>query len=244
MNRLLIVFLTLSLVFSGCFLFGEEQVENVTENVTPPPPPPPPVPVVSITSPGTGETVTVPAGGGDVTLILSTQNLLLKPPGGLQKVGEGHFKLFVDGAETETFNSKIYSISGLAVGEHTVGVELVHNDGASYVPRIYKDVIFTVEEEAPDVYVPQEYEVTIKDFEYQPASITVKQTDSVTWVNKGSFPRSATCFLGGKEVFNTGVLGPGQSKTLTFSDLLECEYYSTTHPIMKANIKVESNGME
>ncbi|MBD3210913.1 hypothetical protein GF318_06045 [Candidatus Micrarchaeota archaeon] len=241
MDRLLIALVALSLVFSGCFLLEEEEEENVTENVTPPPPPPPPNPGIAITSPTEGETILMEGETSDVTLVLSSQNLVLMPPGGTKQTGEGHFRLTLDGTVMGTFASKIHVIEGLGPGSHTLEVELLHNDGTSYMPRIAKQVTFTLEQQEPEEYEPQEYNVIMKDFEYEPASLTVKQTDSVTWVNEGNFPRSATCFKDGAEVFNTGVLGPGQSRTLAFNDVLECEYYSTTHPPMKGTLTVESN---
>jgi plastocyanin len=236
--------MALSILLSGCFLLAEEQ--NVTQNVTPPPPPPPPPPAPSftITSPTNGEIVMAQEETGDVTVIMSTTNLLLRPEGGAMRVGEGHFKFTLDGQEMGTAASKIYTLSDVELGSHSLDVELVHNDGTSYVPRIYRGVSFTLEQEEPEVYVPQEHAVTVKDFEYEPQDLTIKQTDSVTWTNEGNFPRSATCFIEGQEVFSTGVLANGDSATVTFDDIMECEYYSTTHPIMKGKIKVESNGME
>jgi len=240
MRQILFSLMLLSVVLSGCFLMAEEEV-NVTENETPPPPPPTPVPSFTITSPSNGEVVIVQDETGDATLVMSTQNLLLRAPGGAKKVGEGHFKFTVDGTSAGTGNSKIHVLSGLSLGSHTVEVELVHNDGTSYVPRIMRTLSFTVEQAVPEVYEPENYEVSIRDFEYNPASITVKQTDTITWTNDGAFPRSATCFIDGKQIFDTGVLGPGQSKTITMDSLGTCEYYATTHRAMTGTVTVESN---
>lgn len=240
MRLLLLALMVLGVVLSGCMFLGEEE-QNVTPNVTPPPPPPPPTPSFMITSPGSGEVLIVPEETADVTLVISTQNLLLKPPGGTEKVGEGHFSLMINGVSGGTFSSKIKVLGGLELGTHTVEVELLNNEGTSYYPRIAQEVTFTLEQEEPEVYVPKEHTVKILDFEYQPSSITVKQTDSVTWVNEGSFPRSATCFADGTEVFDTGVFGPGESAAVTFNDVMECEYYSLTHMVMKGTITVESN---
>jgi plastocyanin len=232
--------MALSILLSGCFFLAQE--ENVTQNVTPPPPPPPPpASSFTITSPTNGEVVMAQEETGDVTVIMSTNNLMLRPEGGAKKAGEGHFEFTLDGEDAGTAASKIYTLSALELGSHSLEVELVHNDGTSYVPRIFRSVSFTLEQEEPEVYVPQEHTVTIKDFDYEPQDLTVKQTDSVTWVNEGNFPRTATCFLDGQEMFSTGVLANGESATITFDDIMECEYYSTTHPIMKGNLEVISN---
>ncbi len=239
MKSLVLVLLLASITLTGCVIFEEEV--NVTENVTPPPPPPPPpTPSFSITSPMSGELVMVQTAPGDVNLVMSTSNLILRSKGGSKKIGEGHFKITLDNGASDTSSSKIYVLSGVDEGSHTVEVELVHNDGTSYSPRITKSVTFSVEEEEPDVYVPQEYTVKVKDFTYEPAELTVTVSDKVTFVNEGAFPRSATCFINGKEIFDTDILATGKSATITMNQVMECEYYATTHRAMTGKITVKA----
>ncbi len=244
MRHLLFGLVLITLIIAGCL--GPEQPQNVTNetNVTPPPPPPVKTPSFTISSPGAGEVVLVQGDTGDVTLTMSTQNLMLKQPGGAAKTGEGHFKVTVDGGTPLTVTTKTYVLSGLAPGEHIVKVELFNNDKTSYSPKISKEVTFTVEKEKPAEYIPQDYTVTIKDFAYEPASLTVKVSDRVTWKNDGAYPRSATCFINGKQAFDTTVLGPNKTATITMNQTMDCEYYSVTHMAMKGHITVESNGME
>jgi plastocyanin len=135
-------------------------------------------------------------------------------------------------------------MTGLRLGEHTVRVELLNNDRTPYSPAISSEVTFTIQKEAPREYIQQNYKVTIRDFTYEPASITVKVKDTVTFVNNGAFPRSATCFINGKEVFDTKIISPGQNATVTFTEIMECEYYATTHRLMTGRIKVVSNGVD
>jgi plastocyanin len=231
-------------MIGGCL--GPEQPQNVTNdtNVTPPPPPPVKTPSFTITSPGEGETVLIQGETGDITLLMGTQNLVLKQPGGMAKNGEGHFKITVDNGNPLTVSTKTYVLSGISVGQHTVKVELYNNDRTAYSPSISQQVTFNVEKETPAEYIPQEYTVSIEDFTYDPAQLTVKVGDSVTWENTGAYPRSATCFINGKQVFDTTVLGPGKSATITMNETMDCEYYSVTHMAMKGHIKVESNGTE
>lgn len=239
MKSLVLVLLLASITLTGCVIFEEEQ--NVTENVTPPPPPPPaPTPSFTISSPLSGELVVLQTAPGDVNLVMSTSNLILKSAGGTKKVGEGHFQITLDNVLSGTSNSKIYVLSGVEEGSHTVEVELLHNDGTSYSPRITKSVSFSVEEEEPEVYVPKEYTVKVKDFSYEPAELTVNVSDKVTFVNEGAFPRSATCFINGKEVFDTDILATGKSATITMDKALECEYYATTHRAMTGKITVKA----
>jgi plastocyanin len=239
----LILVLLACLTMTGCVMF-EEQV-NVTENVTEPPPPPPaPTPSFSISSPLSGELVMIAEEYGDINLVMSTSNLILRPDGGMKKIGEGHFMISIDGELPVKSSSKIFVIPAMTAGEHNVEVELVHNDETSYSPKIVQSVSYTVEQEEPEEYVPQEYTVDVQDFTYEPESLTVKVSDKVTFTNKGNFPRSATCFIGGSEVFDTEVIASGDSVTITMNRIMECEYYSITHMAMKGTIKVESNGME
>ncbi|MFH0738196.1 MAG: hypothetical protein V1827_06130 [Candidatus Micrarchaeota archaeon] len=228
-------------MISGCSSPTPEQ--NIT-NETAPPPPPAKAPIISITSPSQGEVVLSPEETSDVTLSISTQYLTLKAPGGAAKAGEGHFRIIIDGGSPQTLSNKNYLMSGLALGEHTVSVELLNNDRSPYSPSVKKTVTFTVEKEPPAVYVPQEYTVSIKDFSYDPSSLSGKVSDKVTFVNTGAYPRSATCFIEGKQVFDTAILATGKSATIIVDSEYECEYYSTTFRAMTGFLKVESNGME
>ena len=243
MKSLVLVLLLASVMLSGCLIFGME--ENVTENVTepPPPPPPPPTPSFSITSPLDGEEVTIPYEGGDVNLIMTTQNLILKPLGGSMKIGEGHFSITVDGM-SDTSASKIYVISDIEPGSHTVEVELLHNDGSSYIPRITDTVTFTVKKMEPEKYVPVTHTVSIKDFKYEPSSLTIKSGDSITFTNDGAYPRSATCYYKGKEVFDTEIIATGKSATVTVTQIGTFEFYATTHRAMTGTLTVESSELD
>jgi LPXTG-motif cell wall-anchored protein len=79
--------------------------------------------------------------------------------------------------------------------------------------------------------------VTIADFSFSPASLTVNQGDTVTWVNNGPTPHSATANNGS---FNTGILKAGQSASHTFSQAGTFSYYCQPHPYMKATIVVQA----
>ncbi len=228
-------------LFSGCVIFGEEQ--NVTnETEPPPPPPPPPNPVVSIVSPTAGEVMMSQGDTLDVTLAISTQNLLLKSPGGAAKKGEGHFRVTVDDGVPQTVTTKNYLVSGLAVGEHTIKVEVLNNDRTQYSPSIMREVQFTIEREKPAEYVPVDHTVTIDDKGFKPADLTVKVGDRVTWVNSGKMPQTATCFIAARKVFDTGSIASGNSATITMGEEFECDYYSQLFRALTAKITVESNG--
>ncbi|HEX6654137.1 MAG TPA: cupredoxin family copper-binding protein [Thermoleophilaceae bacterium] len=79
--------------------------------------------------------------------------------------------------------------------------------------------------------------VTIADFSFTPGSLTISQGDTVTWVNNGPTPHSATANDGS---FNTGILKAGQSASHTFSQAGTFSYYCQPHPFMKATVVVQA----
>jgi LPXTG-motif cell wall-anchored protein len=79
--------------------------------------------------------------------------------------------------------------------------------------------------------------VTIKDFEFAPATITINQGDTVTWTNDGPSAHSATA-TGGS--FDTGVFPQGESRSHTFEAAGTFQYICTPHPNMKGTITVQA----
>jgi LPXTG-motif cell wall-anchored protein len=79
--------------------------------------------------------------------------------------------------------------------------------------------------------------VTIADFSFSPASITIDVGDTITWNNNGPTPHSATANDGS---FDTGILKKGQSGSHTFSQAGSFSYYCTPHPYMKATVVVQA----
>jgi plastocyanin len=244
MKALILVLILATLMLTGCVIFGSEQNVTNETNETPPPPPPPKVPTIAIVSPASGDIIMSEGDTADVTLTLSTQNLMLKSPGGAAKVGEGHFRVTIDSGVPQVVTSKAYTMSALAAGEHTVKVELLNNDRTQYSPAISRTVTFTVEKQKPAEYVPQDYTVKITDKAYEPSELTVKVGDRVTFVNNGARPQTATCFISGTKKFDTQTLAPGKSTTITMTEILDCEYYSQLFRALTGKLSVESNGTE
>ena len=83
---------------------------------------------------------------------------------------------------------------------------------------------------------------------YDPLPGTIKRGNSVTWMNEDSLPHTATSGNPDNgeeaqtgEIFDTGILGPGQSsEEITINANAETyEYYCTLHPYMKGQLTVE-----
>ncbi|CAC17491.1 cupredoxin family copper-binding protein [Streptomyces violaceoruber] len=81
-------------------------------------------------------------------------------------------------------------------------------------------------------------QVTIKDFTFEPASLTVSPGAKVTVVNKDSTTHTLTASKGGS--FDTGDIAPGKSATFTApSTAGDFPYACTIHPFMKGTLTVE-----
>ncbi len=80
--------------------------------------------------------------------------------------------------------------------------------------------------------------VTISDFQFAPAQITINQGDTVTWTNDGPTPHSATAPNGS---FDTGIFPAGQSRSHTFNDAGTFSYICTPHPNMQGTVVVQAS---
>jgi len=227
--RKLIVFGILLVLLFGCI--GEEPVvdvpeDNETEETVVSPP------LFEIVSPDADEVVLTTEELGTADIVLSTQNLVLRQSGS-KKDGEGHFVFTLDSVDTFSVYNKVFTLENLAYGEHSLEIELVHNDGSSYSPSITRSVTFYVEYESTE-YVPVEHTVYINDFSFEPTDIEVNVGDTVVFVNQGEYPRSALC----TGMFDSGVVGTGESVSVVMTTAGECDYISYNYPSMTAHITV------
>jgi plastocyanin len=78
--------------------------------------------------------------------------------------------------------------------------------------------------------------VTISDFKYTPATLSVKAGTKVTFVNQGGTIHNAT--TQGNSTINTGNLNGGQSMTVTLTKPGTYNYICTLHPFMKGTVIV------
>lgn len=78
--------------------------------------------------------------------------------------------------------------------------------------------------------------VTIANMSFSPATLTVPVGDTVTWTNNDSVQHNATA---SDNSFGTGMLSPGQSGTVTFSQAGTFVYHCQIHPSMTGTIIVQ-----
>jgi plastocyanin len=80
-----------------------------------------------------------------------------------------------------------------------------------------------------------ETKVSIDNFTFAPASITVKVGDTVTWTNRDDIPH--VIVSAGK--FRSKALDTDNSFSFTFTSAGDYPYFCSLHPHMTGTIKVE-----
>jgi plastocyanin len=79
--------------------------------------------------------------------------------------------------------------------------------------------------------------VTISNYTYKPAAITVPVGTTVEFTNADSTPHTATSRESG--VFESGAIDTGKSGSVTLEKSGTFTYYCVFHPFMKGTITVE-----
>jgi plastocyanin len=74
------------------------------------------------------------------------------------------------------------------------------------------------------------------EYAFGPENITVAVGTTVTWTNEGDLAHSATSQ---SKVFDTGLLGSGESASFTFDRPGTYEYFCSPHPWMIAQVIVK-----
>lgn len=82
---------------------------------------------------------------------------------------------------------------------------------------------------------PKVYTVEIKDMKFVPDDITVKQGDTIIWINHDMMAHDVT--EEGEKLWTSSVIPPGNSwkREITSS----VNYYCSIHVVMKGKIKVQ-----
>jgi plastocyanin len=77
--------------------------------------------------------------------------------------------------------------------------------------------------------------VTIQNFAFAPASLTVRRGTTVTWVNRDEEPHTVAA---GDGTFRSTTLGTGASFAFTFAKAGSYGYVCTIHPFMHGTVVV------
>jgi plastocyanin len=79
--------------------------------------------------------------------------------------------------------------------------------------------------------------VTIVDYTYKPAQLTVAAGTTVKFTNQDSTPHTVTSKQSG--AFETGSIDTGKTDEITLAKAGTYAYYCAFHPFMKGTIEVE-----
>jgi plastocyanin len=81
--------------------------------------------------------------------------------------------------------------------------------------------------------------VSIRDFRFDPAQVTIQPGTTVRWTNEGNTAHTVTADDGS---FDSGTLQPGDSFMFTFQDTGTVAYHCEIHPQMTASVTVGQGG--
>jgi len=82
------------------------------------------------------------------------------------------------------------------------------------------------------------YTVTIRNFTFQPSSLTIKRGTTVTWVNEDSVAHTVTS--DDSRFPSSGNLNKAETYQFQFNSPGSFDYHCSPHPFMKAKINVEA----
>jgi plastocyanin len=94
----------------------------------------------------------------------------------------------------------------------------------------------------PEGRKPAAHTVVIESMRFEPATLTVRTGDSVTWVNKDIVAHTATTLAAAKVPFDSEMIAVGREWKHTFTKSGKYDYLCTYHPTMKALIEVTAQG--
>ena len=79
------------------------------------------------------------------------------------------------------------------------------------------------------------HEVEIRGFKFEPASLTARPGDTITWTNRDLVPHTATAHDGR---WDTGRIGKGETASMVFEAGMAGDYFCRFHPAMKARLEI------
>jgi plastocyanin len=88
---------------------------------------------------------------------------------------------------------------------------------------------------------PKQWSVAIEDFYFEPANAAVNPGDTITWVNEGNQPHTVTADDG---QFDSEVLNPGDSFSVTFMGAGTLTYHCEIHPSMTGSVTVDDGSVQ
>lgn len=182
--------------------------------------------------------------GNEITVQTSVKNIMLRDfrTYTQPQPGEGHIHLWLD---TDVNNPKIaykqvnaepVVFKDLQPGEHTLTVQLVGNNHKPVEPQVMQVIHFRTAAAESMAAPIRTYTVNIANFDFAPGNLDIAAGDRVTFINQDEIKHTATSDSG---LFDSGLLGKGESFTYTFDKPGAYPYHCIPHPMMKGTITVK-----
>jgi len=132
------------------------------------------------------------------------------------------------------------SLSGAAAaygppGGYGYGPYPQHGGGYGYRQGYtgpYQTSVQTRQQEQPG----EDTGVQIRGMQFEPATLVVDQGTTVVWSQQSAMPHVVKSGTGS---FDSGILQPGQSYSLTFNEAGTYDYFCSLHPSMQGRIVVQ-----
>ncbi|KKR47073.1 MAG: Blue (Type 1) copper domain protein [Parcubacteria group bacterium GW2011_GWC1_40_13] len=90
----------------------------------------------------------------------------------------------------------------------------------------------------PSTLAPESISVNIKNFSFNPSTLTIKTGAKVTWINNDTVSHTVTSDDG--NLLDSRNLSPGQSFSFVFTNSGAVNYHCEIHPTMKGIVVVEN----
>jgi plastocyanin len=125
---------------------------------------------------------------------------------------------------------------GLAVAILIIGMALavVHFWGKAGGDT-QTDLVPNAAAQQPDTESAGGVQISIENFDFVPAEVTISPGTRVTWVNRDDAPHTATSY---ENKFNSGGLDTGDKFSFVFDNTGDYSYFCLLHPHMRAVIRV------
>jgi plastocyanin len=134
------------------------------------------------------------------------------------------------------------SLSAIACGSSkksatpTPGMTTAPAATATKAPQVTGTAAATVAPTSTPEAAAKSASVTIKDFEFTPATVTIAVGGTVTWTNNGPSTHTVTADDGS---FDSGNLSQGKTFSHTFQTAGTFTYHCSIHPFMTATVIVQ-----
>ena len=169
--------------------------------------------------------------GGTVSDADGSVTIGLREQDGSGFAGVAYLAPGADGASTVV---SVFLAEGLAGGGGAA-----EDEGAAEeeTPAAEEEDEATEEAAGGDTGDGEEIAVSIVDFAFEPAEVTVPVGGTVTWTNDGE--RNHTATAQDRDVLQSGTIDSGASYSETFDEAGTYEYFCEFHPDMEGTIIVE-----